>query len=871
MQKPSRSYWLLQLAVWSCLCLATLPESSAEQIQGSEGFEIGLEVISSKLKKSTHTVQLFLTNRSKTAIDPAQYRLKVLGTPDPTLKVYVKNTSGDIVELVLNKPINLASLIGTKALPIGAVSQFTLIVNSTKAPKHLQLILSIENVPGNTVSKPVEVTWPRKPPQTRFKILIGIGLIALAAVIKMLRRPSSPDSSPGNIAGVAPNVNLDNACLYEAADSLDGLCLGAENIVDQIVTKIGDQIANIVDQIAKKIGERPVEQGSSAVSPQNSELAKLVYNPEKASNTPHSGAPSPLNTSRSGSTTTFVSLPRISDKAPEDHRSVPRPTSHSDTSAAHSSPPVLNVSPAGVRSSKSRLQIWLSKPFIRGSNSKKRNGERSGPEQDTSQRVAEQGNGKRSGPKEGGRTLRRDEQQASFKHVLKKSASNEADDPPTLRQMISVVDVDSAFEGFPKNNSGSGTLGGGNSGEQVEGKTSGATEQLDGIKRAGSSIEVVSKLAVMIMEQTTGAQLSKLEELSKINDVKVTLKNLGQDIQYPTLFLLPLVRASENDIQSIIQCLEPKKLITRLISNDQWKACLHDQVMQKAQNFLRDEPSDLVRSQPLSQSNWERSSSKLSSSASNPLGKSSANVNSHLLSRASDPLGKSSEENPVRMLVAIIIDTNQQLIALALKQLLRIENAQAILGSLSKDIEYPILADLWDKLSPLDDSQTPEDDLKKIIQDLNLNPQVLITKIIENKKWSSSLSPGRIARARQFLAKQAEIAVVEQLITIGITQNMQQQLDRLKALTQMQNAQQAIRAINKRTQYQQQEDLEKLLNKWTVIENLENNSVTQTVAWGINKTTKKKAIIRSLLSHYRQDLLQSSQDIVAQADTFLSC
>ena len=210
---------------------------------------------------------------------------------------------------------------------------------------------------------------------------------------------------------------------------------------------------------------------------------------------------------------------------------------------------------------------------------------------------------------------------------------------------------------------------------------------------------------------------------------------------------------------------------------------------------------------------------------------------------------------------------------LALQNLLSMNSAQKTLQSLSEDIKYPVLADLWDKLSPLDDPQTLEDDLddlKKIIQDLN--PQVLITKIIENKKWSSSLSSGRIVRARQFLAKlakQAEIAVVKQLIQIGVTSDMGKQLQMLKELTQMQNAQQALQTVNRNIDKEHQGALEELLqeNKWEMVQNCTDSPLARTAAWFANQATNKKAIINSLLSHYSQDL---SQDIVTQATNFLS-
>ena len=105
-----------------------------------------LEVTSSQLKDASHIAQLSLTKLATTAIDPAQYRLVVRRKHDQAVKVYDQNTLGEIVELALAQPIDLASLIGTEALPIGAVSKCTLIVKPSKDTSHLELILSIEDV-----------------------------------------------------------------------------------------------------------------------------------------------------------------------------------------------------------------------------------------------------------------------------------------------------------------------------------------------------------------------------------------------------------------------------------------------------------------------------------------------------------------------------------------------------------------------------------------------------------------------------------------------------------------------------------------------------------------------------------------------------
>ena len=84
MQKPSHSYWLLQLASWACLCLATLPQSSAEQVQGPEGLQIGLEVTSSKIEDSTHTYPTFFNQSLKNRHRSCPIPFNSLGNARPS-------------------------------------------------------------------------------------------------------------------------------------------------------------------------------------------------------------------------------------------------------------------------------------------------------------------------------------------------------------------------------------------------------------------------------------------------------------------------------------------------------------------------------------------------------------------------------------------------------------------------------------------------------------------------------------------------------------------------------------------------------------------------------------------------------------------
>ncbi|MEM7383111.1 MAG: hypothetical protein AAF400_02220 [Bacteroidota bacterium] len=223
----TRLSWLFQLTSPVYLLLATLPQGDAAQVKSPEKPQLRLEVASNKLEGAKCTTQVALTNLSIAAIGPTQYSLVVREKHGQAVKVYYQNTTGQIMELALEEPTDLAALIGADTLHTGAVGTFTLILKPSQDTGHVRLMFSIEDAQKNPVSEPASVTWRLKRYWTLPKVFISAGLIAAATVLMIMLRHytnSCPDTEEDKYFSACSHSDSESSCTDTEEDEYFSAC-----------------------------------------------------------------------------------------------------------------------------------------------------------------------------------------------------------------------------------------------------------------------------------------------------------------------------------------------------------------------------------------------------------------------------------------------------------------------------------------------------------------------------------------------------------------------------------------------------------------------------------------------------------------------
>ena len=197
-------YTLIQLV--SILSLSTLAQSQARQAPTTTEPPLRLEVGSARPGASERVLQVILSNVSADLVDPAKYSLVYREKDGKPFVIHCKNTKGKSIEVAPGQFLPLTELLGTEMLSIGKGSNgaFQLTLVPGNGVSHAALTLSIEDAQGNSVSKPLSVTWRAKPFWTTKKIFTYVAgalatLAVLGGVIRYFRGdtpPAGPDFDP---------------------------------------------------------------------------------------------------------------------------------------------------------------------------------------------------------------------------------------------------------------------------------------------------------------------------------------------------------------------------------------------------------------------------------------------------------------------------------------------------------------------------------------------------------------------------------------------------------------------------------------------------------------------------------------------------
>ena len=197
-------YTLIQLV--SILSLSTLAQSQARQAPTTTEPPLRLEVGSARPGDSERVLQVILSNVSADLVDPAKYSLVYREKDGKPFVIHCKNTKGKSIEVAPGQFLPLTELLGTEMLSIGKGSNgaFQLTLVPGNGVSHAALTLSIEDAQGNSVSKPLSVTWRAKPFWTTKKIFTYVAgalatLAVLGGVIRYFRGdtpPAGPDFDP---------------------------------------------------------------------------------------------------------------------------------------------------------------------------------------------------------------------------------------------------------------------------------------------------------------------------------------------------------------------------------------------------------------------------------------------------------------------------------------------------------------------------------------------------------------------------------------------------------------------------------------------------------------------------------------------------
>ena len=205
-------YTLIQLV--SILSLSTLAQSQARQASTTTEPPLRLEVGSARPGGSQRVLQVILSNVSADLIDPAKYSLVYREKDGKPFVIHCKNTKDKSIAVAPGQFLPLTELLGTEMLSTGKGTNraFQLTLVPGNGVTHAALALSIEDAQGNSVSKPLSVTWRPKPFWTTQKVFTYVvgALATLALLGKVIGyfRGGTPSAGPD----CDPNLEEPSGC-----------------------------------------------------------------------------------------------------------------------------------------------------------------------------------------------------------------------------------------------------------------------------------------------------------------------------------------------------------------------------------------------------------------------------------------------------------------------------------------------------------------------------------------------------------------------------------------------------------------------------------------------------------------------------------